>query len=104
MLNADMSLISEDEFDFAFNPLEAKSNGERVILNYTDAERFAKDQGLNKEHIWAIVEGEDDSLYASPGYHVVNTIGFVVTEKPWVTGAEEAVWYEASEDMELEAA
>lgn len=99
-----MNLISEDEFDFAFNPLEVTPHGDRMVYSYVEAERIAKEKGLSKEHIWTIVEGDDDSLYAQAGCHVVNTIGFVVTEKPWVSGVEEAVWYDASEELEDEAA
>ena len=49
--------------------------------------------------MWTIVEGgsDDESLYAAAGFHKVNETGFVVTEKPWVTGLEEAVWMDADD-------
>lgn len=93
-------LIGQDEFVVAFSPFEASANGDNMVQTYQDAQNLAKKHGCNDSHIWAIVEGDDDSLYASAGFHVVNVLGFVVTEKPWVTGLEEAVWYECEEEGE----
>lgn len=91
-------LIGQDEFMVAFNPIEASANGDSMVQTYAKAQSLAKKSGLNNDHIWAIVEGDDGSLYASAGFHVVNVLGFVVTEKPWVTGLEEAVWYECEDE------
>lgn len=46
--------------------------------------------------VWSIVEdgGETDNWYAQPGCHVVNVLGYVLTDRPW-TGNEQALWFEA---------
>lgn len=34
--------------------------------------------------VWTVVDtGESETLYALPGIHVVNRLGYVVTERPW---------------------
>lgn len=45
-------------------------------------------------HIWTIVEsgGPTETLYAVPGYHVVNVVGYTVTDKKWTDEDIEAVW------------
>lgn len=36
------------------------------------------------ERLWTLVEtGESEVLYALPGYHFVNRLGYIVTEKAW---------------------
>lgn len=41
-----------------------------------------------KNKVWTIVDGDEDPIVIA-GYHLVNRIGYIVTEKPWVTGTEE---------------
>jgi hypothetical protein len=55
---------------------------------------FDEVKDTDKHRVWTVVEGEDDSWYALPGYHVVNKLGYVLTDKPWSTGLEEAVWFQ----------
>lgn len=34
--------------------------------------------------LWTVVDtGESETLYALPGSHAVNRLGYVVTERPW---------------------
>jgi len=57
---------------------------------------------LPVEHVWTISAGEDldvdgfnldENWYASPGIFMVNALGYVLTERPWVDGTHDAVWY-----------
>lgn len=60
-----------------------------------------KDQDCHK--VWTITETgswEDGSWYAQAGFHVVNAMGYVLTEKPWVTGLEQAIWFDDDFDDE----
>lgn len=103
MMDTVIDLISEDDFVTLFNPLETTSNGEYMVQQYDQAKSLASDMGVGEKHIWTIVEGaEDDCLYAVAGFHVVNRLGYMVTEKPWVSGDEEAVWYTCEEEEEAE--
>lgn len=42
-----------------------------------------------KHHVWTIIEGDNDKMYVSADYHIVNRFGYMVTENPWITGEEE---------------
>jgi hypothetical protein len=33
--------------------------------------------------VWTIIEGDDDSLFYVSGFHYVNRLGFIVTEKEY---------------------
>ena len=83
------SHYSEDAFMDTFIPIGV-DGGEELMHT------FDQTRGVNPRHVWTVVTGDDsDNLYAVPGYHVVNRKGYLITEKPWVTGDEEAVYFEA---------
>ena len=53
-----------------------------------------KDQPLN--HVWTIIESgsdEDSNWYASPGFHIVNRMGYVMTKKPWTDELRDAIYF-----------
>jgi hypothetical protein len=33
--------------------------------------------------VWTLISGDDDSLSILSGFHIVNRLGYVVTERPW---------------------
>lgn len=39
--------------------------------------------------VWTITHGDNDTMFYSAGYHLVNRIGYLITEKEWETGVEE---------------
>lgn len=45
-----------------------------------------KDHPIN--HVWTITEGDGGTLWAGPGFHVVSRLGYITTERPWITGEE----------------
>lgn len=53
--------------------------------------------------VWSIVDdgGETENWYAQPGCHVVNVLGYVLTDRPW-EGNEQALWIEADFDLPAE--
>lgn len=44
-------------------------------------------QAADEKTVWSVIEGEGDNLYLLPGFHVVNNIGYVLSEEP-ITDAE----------------
>lgn len=50
------------------------------------------------ERIWTVVECDDDMLIAIAGAHLVNRLGYLLTEKPWITGDEEAIYDDGIRD------
>ena len=92
-------MISENDFDEQYVPIDVSRHGDRMAPTYGDALAFAESQALSERHIWAITEGdEDESLFANPGPHCVNVIGYAVTQSPWKTGDEVAVYFEGDSD------
>ncbi len=52
--------------------------------------------------VWTVVEGENEDWIALPGFHVVNKMGYVVTDKSWDDDTIDAMWFEAFERDEDE--
>lgn len=53
-----------------------------------------KDQPEN--HVWTILESEDDAdgnWYAAPGFHYVNKLGYILTQKPWADDTLDAIYF-----------
>jgi hypothetical protein len=44
---------------------------------------------LPLQRIWTIVEGDGGSQWALPGFHVVNRLGYVSTEREWTNEDED---------------
>lgn len=79
--------ISEDQFREEWGVVQ-KSDGEMFYFD------DVKDQP--PEHVWTIVDTgsyEDENLYASPGFHVVNNLGYVMTERAWEADTPDAIYY-----------
>lgn len=72
-----VTTLSEDEYDERFEPLEAPDGS--TTWEYDEL------GDLPYEHVWSVVETGDadhDALYAIPGYHVVNMVGYNVCAHP----------------------
>jgi hypothetical protein len=50
---------------------------------------------VSYRNIWSVMEGDDGSADILPGTHIVNNVGYVVTEQPWQDTRENYVWLEA---------
>jgi hypothetical protein len=96
----DTDFISENEFWDEWEVIQ-KASGD--LFEFSDV----KDQPLN--HVWTILEsgdGDDGNWYASPGFHIVNRIGYVMTKRPWTNELRDAIYFlddfdhEAEEDHE----
>ena len=85
--------ISETDFVDIWGAKTAPSGD---LFQYHDV----KDLGLHK--VWSIVECDNEDWVALPGFHVVNHMGYVVTDKPWTDDGVEAMWFEAFEREEDE--
>lgn len=93
MTNPDQRYIPEQEFIDVWGA-RAKESGDLYFHDEVIS--------LPVEHVWTISEGEaldeegfnmDGNWYATPGVSVVNALGYVTTEKPWIETTSVAVWY-----------
>lgn len=87
--------LTEQQFDERFAPQTAPSG---------DLYEYQQVQHLPAERVWTIVEGDDGNLYASPGFHVVNRLGYVTSDTPWTADIDAAVWciFEDNDDNDEE--
>jgi hypothetical protein len=85
-------VISYDDFWDTYQPRpnpRAADGDNNMLWQWPDVET----QPVH--HVWTLVSGDDGTgVYASPGYHIVNREGYVVTEQPWTDDTEDAVWSE----------
>ena len=77
--------INTDQFFDTYKPItnQFDSNaswGGCMFETYGEELEFVMAQDPN--HIWTIVDGEDDDVEITNGYHLVNRIGYLITEVP----------------------
>jgi hypothetical protein len=89
-----MEYIGEWEFEEQYVPLDSPDGGN--TWEYEDTLQHPP------ERVWTLLDGEDGGIWASPGYHIVNKIGYVVTEKPWTDPGLDAVWVDAADLAQTE--
>lgn len=56
--------------------------GKRKMIDDWDAVDTASN------HLWTMVDGEGASVIYLNGYHYVNRLAYVITEKPWLDGED----------------
>jgi|AntRauTorcE11898_2_1112593.scaffolds.fasta_scaffold03116_1 hypothetical protein len=101
-------MISENDFMSIYQPIQFGDTGDCALQTFEEAIAFAESRGLSPNHVWTVMEsgdGDDDSWYVSAGSHLVNRLFYIVTQKPWETGVEDAVWFSVdceSEDDDAE--
>lgn len=79
--------ISEDELWDGWGVTQ-KPNGE--LFDYEDVEH----QPI--EHVWTIIDTgcyENENWYASPGFHIVNRLGYILTRRAWTIGTRDAIYF-----------
>ena len=84
----DSDYINEDKFWNEWEVVQ-RANGELFDLN------DVQDRPTNL--VWTILESGDDTderLFASPGIHSVNRVGYVMTKRAWASGQPDAVFYD----------
>jgi hypothetical protein len=83
--------MPEDYFEEHYRPLPSP-NGIDTTVDLDTA------KAVDEKRVWTIVDAEGN-LYVVAGFRFVNRTGdYVITERPWVTGLEEAEWCVFDED------
>ena len=94
--------ISERDFEEIWGA-HAKVSGDLYF--------FDEVRSLQIEYVWTVSEGEDldedgfnldNNWYASPGIFVANALGYLITERPWGDGTQDAIWYFDDDDQARE--
>ena len=50
---------------------------------YGEEIEYVFDLAKKSNRVWTIIEGDDDTLFYASGFHYVNRLGFIVTEKEY---------------------
>lgn len=78
--------MTEEEFE-DFLPIK-NPNGD-YGWNGTLWETFGRDlefvRSVPNENVWTLIDGDDGGQVIVSGFHVVNRVGYFVTELPWKT-------------------
>ena len=95
--------ITEDEWIAEFKPLPAPTPGSgydygdgcTLVDGHSDEDR-AHLQACDPRTVWTVVSGDAEAIL--PGFHTVNRLGNIVTEKPWTDDIDEVELEDLSED------
>lgn len=67
-----------------------KQSAENGLMDFEEANTHRLD------HVWTVVESGDDgdgNWYAMPGFHYVNRLGYIVTERRWIDDTLDAIYF-----------
>lgn len=81
-----MQTIQDTTF-WAYQPKPNHLDPESEIWDGCMFETYGPELDFVKQqpnrHIWTLVEADDSGWYILTGFHLVNRVGYFVTEKPW---------------------
>ena len=81
-----MATLTDTDWDSRFEA-QTSPSGETM---WTREELRNAGANIATENTWTILDV--DGLYIAPGYHFVNSFGYVVTDVPWVEADTENEW------------
>lgn len=98
--------ITEEEFEELYKPIDnhivgpanASFSG-KLFETFGNELNYVLSLANNKEtanRVWTVIEGDSGMCYAA-GYHLVNRIGYLITEIPFDNSE---LWVELDEDFE----
>lgn len=79
--------LSQDEFCSHYLPIEVRGQ-EGLILH-----ELAEVRHANPKRVWTVVS-RPDGMRIEPGLQIVESIGFVLTKRPWLNGEKDARYTE----------
>lgn len=88
--------ISEDTFYEVYQPIAAADGGD-----YWERDAILA-AGIPTARVWSVMDGDEGSIGASPGWHVVNVFAYMVTEVPWTDGGICAILQDRDEGFDDE--
>ncbi len=94
--------ISEDEWFEKYKPIQNHIVGNAsfdgcMFETYGDEEVFVKAQ--DPHYIWTYGDGDNGGTFIWSGYHIVNRIGYFITEVPFENDDEIQITIETYEEQ-----
>ena len=96
-----MSIIKEDDFDELYKPQQNhldNNGGWSGTLYETFGEELDYVRGIAKDNVrkvWTLLDGDEMTIAA--GFHLVNRLGYFITEKEWESESDEV-----PQDMDMD--
>ena len=80
--------MNEDQFYEMYKPqvnhLDDNASFDGCMYEtYGEELDYVYNLSQKENRVWTIVEGDNDTMFICAGLHLVNRIGFLVTEEPW---------------------
>ena len=80
--------LTENQFDEQFTLVEnhldnnASWNG-AMFETYGEELDYVRMKAQNANNVWTIIEGDNDTMFIVSGVHLVNRIGYLITNEEW---------------------
>lgn len=80
--------ITYEKFVETYKPIknhiiqDAPYNG-CMFETYGNQLKYIKESGHTDKHVWTLLECENEEFWIVPGYHIINRLGYFITEIPW---------------------
>ena len=81
-----MKTITYDDFMDTYKPIKNtldESAGYDGCMFETYGDELKKVMDTPHGYVWTLLEADDGSLVIGSGYHLVNRMGYFITEKPY---------------------
>lgn len=77
--------IKQADFEKEYSPTD--------MMSHPDVRKYIDEKGFTHKNVWTIIDGDNsDNLFACAGFHIVNAIDYIVTEKEWTHENQTAEW------------
>ncbi len=87
-------IMNEETWDSTYQPIMDSQEEGSFVQEYDEI------KDVDVHHVWSLIDGSDtDSIFVLPGFRLVNVIAYVETKVPWVTGDEEAFYYDSEGEL-----
>ncbi len=85
--------LTEDEFDAQFTPVENHLDDNAsfsgcMFETYGEEVDYVFDLSKKEQRVWTIIEGDDDKIFYTTGFHRVNRMGFLITKEVYTEEIE----------------
>ena len=96
--------INETQWEIKYKPisypLDKFNNTDSTLMYETYGKELNSINKYQNVYVWSLVETDIGGLRILNGKHVVNLIGYYLTELPWQDGDDIEVFVESVEEQE----
>jgi len=79
--------MNEDQFDELFTSRSNPEDGSTIWEHH-------QVKCIDVDHVWSVLDGDNDKQFLVPGFHIVGNAGYVVTEESHAMENYEVLWFD----------